>query len=402
MPEAEQVAVGSESRPGVWLSPGDAVRWSLPAGPARRLTGAYTSVVAGDPAGNLRIRMSGAGRNMSSNVLTLSADPARWHPISAQVPRSGGPLELEIAYENPGPGTETRSLFLAEPSFTVPARDPPRTIVLFDIDSLRADHVGAYGYPRATTPRLDHFFREGLRAERCIAAANWTLPAHASIFTSLSVARHDAGRYAMALADTFDTLAESLAAAGYRTLAVTGGGLVDPSFGLAQGFDRYLSVRKSADEAVRRSLDLLREHRNEPVFLFFHTYQVHEYVADEDAARELFGDPPALGPNWRSPLHELGGMHSSSPAFPGWARNRYDAALRSVDGAFSRLLDGLQREGRLSQTAILMTSDHGEALCDRLVGEAASRWGTELPTSSRRSFSCLWRSGYPGCKKHGA
>src|SRR4030095_15798444 len=254
------------------------------------------------------------------------------------------------------------------PSSTVPARGPPRTIVLFDIDSLRADHVGAYGYPLATTPRLDHYFQEGLRADKCIAAANWTLPAHASIFTSASVARHDAGRYSMALADAFDTLAESLAAAGYRTLAVTGGGLVHPSFGLAQGFDRYFSVSESADEAVRRSLDLLREHRNEPVFLFFHTYQVHEYVTDENAARELFGGFPALGPDWRSPLHEFVRTHSSSPAFARWARNRYDAALRSVDGAFGRLLDGLQREGRLSQTAILLTSDHGEALCDRLVG----------------------------------
>jgi len=368
VPEAEQYEVASESRPGVWLSPGDAVRWSLPAGPARRLTGAYASVLGPGPAGTLRIRISGAGRRERSSVLTLSEDPAHWHPLSVDVPRSGKPLELELGYENPGPATKTHSLFLTEPSFPVPARDPPRTIVLFDIDSLRADHVGAYGYPLATTPRLDHFFHEGLRAEKCIAAANWTLPAHASIFTSASVASHDAGRYSTALADSFDTLAESLAAAGYRTLAVTGGGLVHPSFGLGQGFDRYVSVNESADEAVRRSLDLLREHRNEPVFLFFHTYQVHEYVTDEVAVRELFGGPPALGPDWRSTLHEFVRMHSLSPDFPRWVRNRYDAALRSVDGAFGRLLDGLDREGRLSQTAILMTSDHGEALCDRLVG----------------------------------
>src|SRR5262249_3726843 len=155
------------------------------------------------------------------------------------------------------------SLFLGEPAFGVSSRAPPRTIVLFDIDSLRADHVGAYGYPLATTPQLDRFFHDGLRAGKCVAAANWTLPAHASLFTSASVARHDAGRYAMGLADSFDTLAKSLAAAGYRTLAVTGGGLVHPSFGLARGFDRYISESESADKAVRRSLDLVQAYKDE-------------------------------------------------------------------------------------------------------------------------------------------
>jgi len=379
VPEAEYVAVDSESRPGLWLSLGDAVRWSLPAGPARRLTGAYASILAGDPAGSLRIRISGAGTDVRANVLTLSADPALWHPLSLEIPGSGEPIELELAYENPGSGTPPRSLFLAEPSFTVSVRDPPRTIVLFDVDSLRADHVGAYGYRPATTPRLDRFFHDGLRAEKCVAAANWTLPAHASMFTSASVARHDAGRYSMALPDSFETLAESFSAAGYRTLAVTGGGLVHPSFGLAQGFDRYFGASEPAGDAVRRSLDLLREHRNEPVFLFFHTYQVHEYVGDEDAARDLFGGLAALGPDWRSDLHEFSPLHSSAPEFPGWARNRYDAALRSVDAAFGRLVDGLQREGRLSRTAILFTADHGEALCDRLVGGGCLAVGHGTP-----------------------
>src|SRR5262249_53928933 len=173
VPGAEQFAVSSESRPGVWLSPGDAVRWSLPAGLVRHLTGAYASVLAGDPPGSLRIRISGGRRTARASVLPLASDPAHWHPLSAEGPRSGEPLELEIAYESHAPGNETRSLFLAEPSFNVPTRAPPRTIVLFDIDSLRVDHVGAYGYGRATTPHLDRYFRDGLRAETCIAAANW-------------------------------------------------------------------------------------------------------------------------------------------------------------------------------------------------------------------------------------
>ena len=137
----------------------------------------------------------------------------------------------------------------------------------------------------------------------------------------------------MALADTLRHPCGELAAAGYRTLAVTGGGLVHPAFGLAQGFDRYISASESADEAVRRSLDLLREHRNEPVFLFFHTYQVHEYVADEDAARDLFGGLPALGPDWRSPLHEF--VRRCTAAHPAFPAGRATATTRRC-GASTR------------------------------------------------------------------
>jgi arylsulfatase A-like enzyme len=375
VPESERVAVGPESRPGVWLGAGDSVRWALPAGPSRRISSAYVSLLSAEPAGRLRIRVSAAGRPAREDFRTLAADPGRWHPLSLSVPRSAEALELELAYDNPAPGPGMRALFLAEPSLGVPAREPPRTIVLFDVDTLRADRVGAYGYSLATTPRSDRYFRQGLRAEKCIAAANWTLPSHASIFTSASVARHDAGRYATLLSESFETLAESLAAAGYRTLAVTGGGLIDPSFGVAQGFDRYYSVNEPADRSVRRALDLLKEHRDEPVFLFFHTYQVHDYVGDEESARDLFGGVSALGPDWRVPYSEFARAHGAVPGFPGWARNRYDAALRSVDGAFGLLLDGLQREERLSQTAILMTSDHGEALGERSIGN----WGHGTP-----------------------
>ena len=369
VPEAEPIAVASETRPGIWLSPGDSVRWSLPAGPARRLDGAYASLLAGDPPGSLRIRVSGADRPES---VAVSADWERWHAFSVELPRSRAPRELELAYENDGPGAVPRSIFLAEPSLTVPARGSPRTIVLFLVDTLRPDRIGAYGYGLPTTPRMDRYFRQGLRAETCVAAANWTLPSHASIFTSMPVARHDAGRYATMLAESFDTLAETMAAAGYRTIAVTGGGLVDSSFGLAQGFDRYLNVNETADLSVRRALGLLREHRNEPVFLFFHTYQLHDYTTDEESARELFGGVSALGPDWRSTYSEFTRAHGTRPEFVDWMRRRYDAALRSVDSAFGRLLDGLQREERLSRTAILLTSDHGEALCERLL------WGNCL------------------------
>ena len=375
LPETEWLAVASETRPGIWLSPGDSVHWSLPPGPTRWLTGGYASVLAGDPAGRLRVRLSGRERD----AVTLSPDSGRWHAYSIAVPRSAQPIEVELAYDGTGPGGAPRSLFLAEPSFEVSGRGPPRTIVLLLVDTLRADRVGAYGYRLPTTPELDRYFASGLRAEKCIAAANWTLPSHATLFASVPVAQHDAGRYGNVLAESFETLAESMAKAGYRTIAVTGGGLVDPAFGFAQGFDRYVATRETAAQAVDRSLAILREHAKEPVFLFLHTFQVHDYAADEPSARALFGDVSALGPDWRSEFADVARKRGSDPALTGWLRNRYDAALRSVDGAFGKLLEGLRREKRLSSTAILFTSDHGEALCDRKVGDACLEWGHASP-----------------------
>jgi arylsulfatase A-like enzyme len=247
------------------------------------------------------------------------------------------------------------------------------------VDTLRADHVSAYGHPLETTPRLDRFFRSGLRAERCLPSASWTLPSHASMFTSTSVARHDVGRFGNVLAEDLQTLAGTLSAAGYTTLAVTGGGMVDAAFGLARGFDRYRTQRGPASSAVADALTLLDEHAGEPVFLFLHTYQVHDYAPDEAAARELFGDLSALGPDWRGEITALVRAHGEDPRLASWLRNRYDAALRSVDGAFGRLLEGLAQDGRLDRTAILFTSDHGEAICDRRIEGHCMSWGHGSP-----------------------
>ena len=235
--------------------------------------------------------------------------------------------------------------------------------MLFDIDTLRADHVSGYGYKVPTTPQLDRYFQGWLRAETCLPAANWTLPSHASLFLSQSVARHGVGRVGRLLPSGVETLAAAVGRAGYRTLAVTGGGFVDPAFGFARGFDRYAVLEKPAREAVAKALAMLDEHRGEPVFLFLHTYQVHDYMPEDSVARKLFGSLEPLGPDWPGTAGALAGTRGADPGFPGWIRARYDAALRSVDDAFGRLLEGLARSGRLSDTAIVFTSDHGEALC---------------------------------------
>ena len=377
LPESESIALAAETRPGVWLSPGDAVEWSLPPGPAARVSGGYASHLAGRAAGKLRLEVSSAGRPRRSEI-PLSSDPGGWRAWSGRIPARDESSTLRITWSNDGPGAAARSLFVNEP-FLSTSRRAGRTIVLLLVDTLRADHVSGYGYRLPTTPVLDRYFDGWLRAETCLTAANWTLPSHASLFTSAPVSRHGVGRYGHRLGDDLPTLAGTLADAGYRTLAVTGGGYVDASFGLARGFDRYAVVPGAADKAVAAALAMVGQERDGPVFLFLHTYQVHDFAPDEDAARRLFPDEVVLGPRWRE---DVAGLRVESamtdPRFPVWIRARYDAALASVDEAFGKLLEGLGRQGR-EEPAVLFTSDHGEGLCDRTFRGQCLEWGHGSP-----------------------
>jgi hypothetical protein len=148
---------------------------------------------------------------------------------------------------------------------------------------------------------------------------------------------------------------------------LTNGGYVDPAFGFARGFERYVTTAEPSGTQVNLALDLFDSLGGESLFLFFHTYQVHDYAPDESAARALFGDLEPLGEGWTRNLdwvfHKTGKLSLDRQAK--WLINRYDAALRSVDEAFGRLVDGLAQRHLLDETTFLVTSDHGEELFER-------------------------------------
>src|SRR5262245_12726234 len=113
-------------------------------------------------------------------------------------------------------------------------------ILLITVDTLRADHLGSYGYAGAATPTFDALARRGLRFDRAMTVTPLTLPAHASLMTGTfpgyNGVRDNAG---FALADDQTTLAEALGARGYRTGAFVAAFVLDRRWGLSQGFDRY-------------------------------------------------------------------------------------------------------------------------------------------------------------------
>ena len=143
-----------------------------------------------------------------------------------------------------------------------PRVEPPLSVLLITIDTLRADRVGAYGDAKARTPALDALARQGVVFERAYTPAPITLPAHVSLMTGLLPPAHGVrGNGAFALGSGVPTLAEALKAAGRRTAAFVGGFPLSRRFGLSRGFDAYDDALSKApgvnyDCAGRRARDV--------------------------------------------------------------------------------------------------------------------------------------------------
>jgi arylsulfatase A-like enzyme len=196
------------------------------------------------------------------------------------------------------------ALFAGSALFSACSHDQPkrpRNVLIIAIDTLRPDHLGCYGYSRATSPALDDFARSGLVFENAQASAPWTAPSLISLMTGLEPEVHQVidspnpGR----MSDNVTTLAEVLKAHGFTTAAFTEGGYAKGQFGLDQGFDEYPANAgdNTSDHAVEpresrldgnlaRTLAWLSGHHDKPFLLFFHTYEVHTpYRASESCVR---------------------------------------------------------------------------------------------------------------------
>ena len=136
------------------------------------------------------------------------------------------------------------AVWILRPRSNTPASTAPTAqrdnILLITLDTTRADRIGAYGYARARTPRLDRLAAEGARFDAAFSTAPITLPAHASIFTGLYPFEHGVRNNGnFYLEDRFETLATKLQANGYRTGAFVSAFVLDRRYGLARGFETY-------------------------------------------------------------------------------------------------------------------------------------------------------------------
>jgi arylsulfatase A-like enzyme len=244
---------------------------------------------------------------------------------------------------------------------------PARGVVLISIDTLRPDHLGAYGYPRATSPTLDRLAAEGVLFEVAVSTSPWTLPAHASLFTGLHPHRHGVRTDRQRLAPGAQTLAALLQRVGFDTAAVVNHLFVGRRHGLDQGFDFFRRVPEPgalpsavADQALAW-LDG-RADDPDPFFLFLHFYDVHSDYEARASSEALFAsdyDGPLDGSTDQL-LEVIAGEREIGERDARHLVDLYDAGVRQTDGEIARIVARLAERGGLDRVLLVVTSDHGE------------------------------------------
>jgi arylsulfatase A-like enzyme len=254
---------------------------------------------------------------------------------------------------------------------------PPNVLVIV-IDTLRADHLGCYGYARATSPRIDAFAARATRYRNCVAAAPWTLPSHASLFTGKFPHEHGLRTYVDAqfhetmypLADEHVTLAEALAREGYRTAAYYANTVyLDPRYNLQQGFETWELRKGWAPDVNAGALEFVARESDKPFFLFLNYFDTHR----------VYNTTPHAGVTSTPAVRDQGQaldrliaavMPGTAPAPAGIVQpvvDQYDTAIANVDAAIGDLLAELERMKLYDDTIIVLTSDHGEYLGEHLL-----------------------------------
>ncbi len=257
----------------------------------------------------------------------------------------------------------------------------PPNVLLVVVDALRADRVlGAEA--EKNTPNLQRLMRRSVVFPHAVSSAAWTVPAMASLFTSLDPQVHRTLRYNSndrlpddSLAPQLPTLAETFATGGYETAALLKAVVLAKNRGFAQGFSSWRVVegdmadRQSASQLTDAALEwVTTEHdRERPFFLYLHYMDPHSnYLAPEPWYSEARGD-------YKGPVtgvyNQIHGSYLEKGVIPtradlGQLRRYYDAEVRYWDSEFGRLIKDLAVMGVDANTIVVVTADHGEALYD--------------------------------------
>jgi arylsulfatase A-like enzyme len=338
------------------------------------------------------VEVTNAGRKIPAGSAVVSGErlAAGWTDLAFELPpATADSVKIDLSVR-PRDGDGSTVLVVSTPwVLDLDSVDQRPNIVLVSLDTLSADHLSLYGYPRATSPNLDRWARSrGMTFDRAVTPASWTLPAHFSLFTGVEAFRHPANYNSIA----FDTsayrfLAEELLASGYRTTAITGGSFVAPDYGLARGFESFRAWRSKEQRDAELEAHLARvsswldRRSRQPFFLFFHTYEVHTpNGAREPWFSRFHGGPEErvvdLGPP-DPPRPEdgfLGSGHfvlrsrkdgstvrvdADSASLP---TDTYDSAVAYLDERIAPVLERLTSGELGERTIVAVVSDHGESL----------------------------------------
>jgi arylsulfatase A-like enzyme len=255
-------------------------------------------------------------------------------------------------------------------SAEAPKRNDKPSILLISLDTVRADHLGCYGYHRATSPNIDKFVEDAFLFESVTAPSSWTLPSHASLFTGLLPSVHGADFFpwlpsraifpwTITVQERETTLTELARQCGLLTAAYTEGVYVRAALGFAQGFDLYSdgALGGVAEQTFGAALEWIRKYGMLPFFLFVHTYQPHSPYSPPGRFAAMF-DPDYSGPVGKTVFGPA--VDGFSDADKVHIEALYDGEIAYTDEVVGTFLDKLRQMHVLDNTVIIIFSDHGE------------------------------------------
>jgi len=291
-----------------------------------------------------------------------------WVPVDLDLAKHAGrgrELVLETrGYEHTG---EADRAWWGTPVLTVDRKAP--LVIVYLVDTLRADHTGVYGYSRKTTPELDAFARDAVVFDAAVVHASWTKPSVASILTSRLPGQHRAVQLRDALDPSNVTIAERLDEQGWATGAAIANSVI---YGAESTFDRGFDVfaglhgdddRRSklvgADVVVDAALAFLRSRRGLPTFLFVHTMDPHVPYEPPAPFDRMFEPFPTEGHPARDPRTDY-----KEPLDRERMIGQYDGDIAFGDREFGRFLRELKAAGLYEDALLVFLSDHGEEFLD--------------------------------------
>jgi arylsulfatase A-like enzyme len=363
--------------------------------------GTVELIVRNLPPGQARMVALAAGITQALVIAAL----LRWS--ARQVPRvlAGGLALTLIASALGAVAPPLRRAPPAPSSTPTPGR---ANVLLIVIDTLRADHLGCYGYDRPTSPVLDGLAADGLLFERAFAQSSWTKPATASLLTGRCPSQHQTSSETARLPDAETTIAERLRPLGYRTAVVSANPWISPEYGFDQGVDDFVSIYDERFARLTLFMPLLRRasylagdrmhvynrvkyavlgelsttdrdtklvdealhwlglHGRTSFFLYLHMMSPHHpYDPPPPFDRFVPDRTRRAVKNYPHKSYRFfEGGEALAPADLADMVARYDGDVLYADSEVGRLLAGLDRLSLASTTAVVVTADHGEEFFD--------------------------------------
>ncbi len=299
-----------------------------------------------------------------------------WERTVTEIPASAagrGVLRFESSCDGGTPLAAFEALFaFADPLLIRASKRRQPNVLVYLIDTLRADHCTPYGYARDTTPNLARLAAEGITFERAYSQAPWTRPSVATLFSSYLHSFHGASK-STGLAPQIDTLAERLRRAGYATAGFLANAHVHgASLNFEQGFSQFEAIEKArkrgdsrANQVHDSALAWLDANRDRPFFLYLHTIDPHApYDPPESTVGTWSGNYEGEMTPRRTNARELTDRAPLPPADLQQVIDLYDEEILYNDREFGKLCEWLREKGLWDDTIVLVVSDHGEEFAD--------------------------------------